>query len=137
MLDTGKMSSTVLFGDRQVDAGRLAEVCRRFGVLELSLFGSAVRGELRAESDVDVLVTFDPAARVGIVKFETLVEELEGLVGRMVDLVTKRGLKPWVRAEVLREARVVFVAGGGGERDGDGMMRFDEGEGGAGGVSAS
>ncbi len=104
------MSSTVHLGDVQVDAAKLAGLCRRFGVRELSLFGSAVRGELGADSDIDVLVEFDPAARIGIVKFESLVEGLEALVGRKIDLVTKHGLKPWVRPEVLREARVVYAA---------------------------
>ncbi len=104
------MSPTVHLGDAQVDAAKLADLCRRFGVRELSLFGSAVRGELGPDSDIDVLVEFDPAARIGIVKFESLVEGLEALVGRKIDLVTKRGLKPWVRPEVLREARVVYAA---------------------------
>jgi hypothetical protein len=104
------MSPTVNLGDIQVDAAKLAELCRRYGVTELSLFGSAVRGEMGPDSDIDVLVEFDPAARVGIVKFELLAEGLEEMVGRRVDLVTKRGLKPWVRPEVLREARVIYAA---------------------------
>lgn len=104
------MSFTITLGDAQVDAGELAELCQRYGVTELSLFGSAVRGEIGPNSDIDVLVEFDPAARIGIVKFESLVEGLEAMVGRKVDLVTKRGLKPWVRPEVLREARVVYAA---------------------------
>jgi hypothetical protein len=104
------MSLTVQLGDVQVDATKLAELCRRYGVTELSLFGSAVRGAMGPESDIDVLVEFDSAARIGIFKFESLVEGLEALVGRKVDLVTKRGLKPWVRPEVLREARVIYAA---------------------------
>ena len=56
------------------------------------------------------MVECDPAARVGILKFESLAEGLEALVGRKIDLVTKRGLKPWVRPEVLREARVIYAA---------------------------
>jgi predicted nucleotidyltransferase len=75
------------------------QTCQRFGVTELSLFGSAVRGEMGPESDIDVMVEFDPAARVGILKFESLVEGLEAVVGRKVDLVTKRGLKRWVRPQ--------------------------------------
>jgi predicted nucleotidyltransferase len=110
IMERRAMSPTVHLGDAQVDAAKLADLCRRFGVRELSLFGSAVRGELGPDSDIDVLVEFDPAARIGIVKFESLVEGLEALVGRKIDLVTKRGLKPWVRPEVLREARVVYAA---------------------------
>ena len=104
------MSLTVQFGDAQVDAARLAELCLRYGVTRLSLFGSAVRGEMGPASDVDIMVEFDPAARIGILKFEALAENLESLVGRKVDLVTMGGLKPWVRPNVLKEARVVYAA---------------------------
>jgi predicted nucleotidyltransferase len=104
------MHRTFDFGDTHVDGASLAEVCRRYGVKELSLFGSAVRGEMRPESDIDIMVEFEPGARVGLVKFESLVEELAALSGRRVDLVTKRGLKPWVRPEVLKDARVIYAA---------------------------
>jgi uncharacterized protein len=104
------MSPTVQLGDAEVHTSQLADLCRRYGVKELSLFGSAVRGHLGPDSDIDVLVEFYPAARIGILKFESLVVDLEALVGRRVDLVTKRGLKPWVRQEVLREARIIYAA---------------------------
>jgi len=93
-----------------VDGAALAAVCRRYSVKELSLFGSAVRGEMRAESDVDIMVEFEPGVRVGLIKFESLAEELEALAGRKVDLVTRRGLKPWVRPAVLKDARVIYAA---------------------------
>jgi predicted nucleotidyltransferase len=109
-MELAVMSPTVQLGDAEVDAAKLADLCRRYGVTELSLFGSAVSGQLRPDSDIDVLVEFDPAARIGIFKFESLVESLEALVGRKVDLVTKRGLKPWVRPQVLREARIIYAA---------------------------
>jgi hypothetical protein len=88
----------------------LAEVCSRYLVKELSLFGSAARGEMRPDSDLDLMVEFQPGARVGLIKFEALAEELERLSGHKVDLVTKIGLKPWVRPQVLREARVLYSA---------------------------
>ena len=91
------MHPTLHLGDSQVDGASLAEVCRRYGVKELSLFGSSARGEMRPESDVDIMVEFEPGVRIGLIKFESLVDELESLAGRRVDLVTKRGLKPWVR----------------------------------------
>ncbi len=96
--------------EMRVDGAALAEVCRRYSVKELSLFGSAVRGELTPESDIDLMVEFVPGARVGLIRFESLGEELEALAGRRVDLVTKRGLKPWVRPAVLRDARVIYAA---------------------------
>jgi predicted nucleotidyltransferase len=104
------MSQTLQLGNTQIDGPSLAEVCRRYGVKELSLFGSAVRGEMRPESDIDIMVEFEPGIRIGLIKFELLVEELESLTGRRVDLVTKRGLKPWVRPQVLKDARVVYAA---------------------------
>lgn len=94
----------------QADGLSLVEVCRRYGVRELSLFGSAARGEMGPESDIDILVEFEPGVRIGLIRFESLVGELESLAGRRVDLVTKRGLKPWIRPQVLKDARVIFAA---------------------------
>ena len=62
------------------------------------------------ESDVDIMVEFEPGVRIGLIRFESLVEELESLAERRVDLVTKRGLKPWVRSEVLKDACVIYAA---------------------------
>ena len=102
------MGHTLQLGDARVDENKLADLCRHYGVRELSLFGSAVRGEMRPGSDIDIMVEFDPGARIGIIKFESLSEDLEALVGRKIDLVTKRGLKAWIRPHVLKEARVVL-----------------------------
>ena len=107
MLKVKPMHRALDFGNTHVDGASLAEVCRRYSVKELSLFGSADRGEMRPESDIDIMVEFEPGARVGLIKFESLVEELAALSGRRVDLVTKRGLKPWVRPGVLKDARVI------------------------------
>ncbi len=104
------MGHVLQLGDASVDETKLADLCRRYHVKKLSLFGSFVRGEMRPDSDLDVMVEFEPDARIGILKFEFLSEELEALSGRKVDLVTKRGLKPWIRPNVLKEARVVYAA---------------------------
>lgn len=104
------MSEIIQIGDAEVDQGSLAEVCRRFCVKELSLFGSAVRGEMGPESDVDMMVEFAPDHRIGAVGFESLATELEKLARRRVDLVTKKGLKPWLRPQVLKDARVIYAA---------------------------
>jgi predicted nucleotidyltransferase len=104
------MDQILQLGDTQVDGPSLAEVCRRYGVKELSLFGSAVHGEMRPESDIDLMVEFEPGERIGLIRFESFVEELESLAGRRLDLVTKRGLKPWVRPKVLKDARVIYAA---------------------------
>ena len=104
------MDQVLQLGDAQIDSSSLVELCRRYGVKQLSLFGSAVRGEMRPESDVDIMVEFEPGVRTGLIKFESLAGELESLAGRRVDLVTKGGLKPWVRSQVLKDARVVYAA---------------------------
>lgn len=85
-------------------------MCRRYHVQELSLFGSAVRGEMGPDSDLDILVEFEPGARIGLIKFESFVDELELLSGRRIDLVTKSGLKPWVRPSVLKDTRVIYAS---------------------------
>ena len=56
------MSRTLQLGNTQVDESKLEEVCRRYRVRELSFFGSAVRGEMRPDSDIDMLVEFQPDA---------------------------------------------------------------------------
>ena len=77
---------------------------------ELSLFGSAARGELRPDSDVDLLVDFEPDARVGLLELSGLIEDFSARVGRRVDIAIKRALKPRVRSEVLADARLVYAA---------------------------
>ena len=88
----------------------LADFCRRNEVQELALFGSAATGALGEKSDVDLLVTFQPGARVGFLTLSRMQRELEGLFGRKVDLVPKGGLKPVIRNSVLANARVLFAA---------------------------
>jgi len=109
-MEVESMNQTLQLGGTQVDGPALAAVCRRYGVKELSVFGSAVRGEMRPESDIDIMVEFEPGVRTGLIKFESLVGELESLAKRKVDLVTKRGLKPWVRPQVFKDARVIYAA---------------------------
>jgi uncharacterized protein len=89
--------------------GRIAEICRKYGVKELSVFGSAARGEMRPDSDLDILVEFLPESKIGWEFFE-LEEELTRVLARKVDLGSKRSLKPWVRADALRDARIIYAA---------------------------
>ena len=88
----------------------LREICRCYQVKELSLFGSVARGEATSASDVDLLVEFQPDAHVGLWRFGELEAALSHLIGRKVDLVSKRGLKPRIRPVVLRDARVLYAA---------------------------
>ncbi len=82
-------------------AGQRAEMARRFGARELSLFGSAARDELRPDSDVDVLVEFEGPASFDA--YFGLKDHLEELLQRPVDLVTTKGLKPRAREAVERD----------------------------------
>ena len=104
------MSQTIHLGDVEVDEAKLASLCQRYQVRELSLFGSAARGEMRPDSDIDLLVEFLPDAQVDLVDYAGLMLDLSGLLGRKVDLVSKNGLKPLIRNSVLEEARIVYAA---------------------------
>lgn len=90
-------------------ADAIAGLCRHYHVKELSIFGSAVRGELRPDSDIDLLVEFEPHTRLGL-RFFVLEEELTRLFHRRVDLGEKSSLKPHVRPQALREAQVIYAA---------------------------
>jgi predicted nucleotidyltransferase len=88
----------------------LESVCRRYEVRELALFGSMLRPDQLSESDVDLLVSFQPGARVTFTTLARMQRELEALLGRKVDLVPKDGLKPVIRDHVLATARVLYAA---------------------------
>lgn len=101
------MGSDIL---REFNQNALAAVCARYGVTELSVFGSAARGELREDSDIDLLVEFDVDRKVTLFTLFDLQAELAALLGRTVDVVPKRGLKPLIRERVITEARVLYAA---------------------------
>lgn len=88
----------------------IESVCRRYQVRELALFGSMLRPDQLPESDVDLLVSFQPGARVTFTTLARMQRELEALLGRKVDLVPKDGLKPVIRDHVLSTARVLYAA---------------------------
>ncbi|HZS57085.1 MAG TPA: nucleotidyltransferase family protein [Bryobacteraceae bacterium] len=104
------MSRMLQIGDVQVDEFALAEICRQYRVKELSFFGSATRGDMRPDSDIDMLVEFLPDATTDLVDYAGLMLDLSRLLGRKVDLVSKKGLKPYIRASVINEARRLYAA---------------------------
>ena len=104
------MNRTLQLGTPRVEEAALAELCRRYRVRELSVFGSAARGEMRSDSDIDLLVEFMPDAEIDLVDHAGLMLDLAELFGRKVDPVSKRGLKPPIRASVLEEARLLYAA---------------------------
>ena len=94
---------------QDLDIHKLVELCRRHGISRLSLFGSAIRGELGPTSDLDVLVEFLPGLRVGL-RFITIQDELSDLFGRRVDLNTPAFLSPHFREQVQSEAISLYEA---------------------------
>jgi len=93
----------------EIPVDKLAEFCRRNHIRVLSLFGSILRDDFRPESDVDVLVEFEPGHVPGFAFFG-LQDELSRLLGRRVDLNTPNCLSKYFRDQVLREAENVYVA---------------------------
>jgi len=93
----------------EISRERIAAFCRANGIRRLALFGSILRDDFRPESDVDVLVEFQPGVRVGLAFFR-MQDELSSILGRKVDLHTPGSLSKYFRAEVLDEAEALYVA---------------------------
>ena len=90
---------------------KIEEFCKRWSITEFSVFGSVLREDFRPDSDIDVLVTIDPKARIGLFELIDMKLELEKMFKRPVDLVEKEGLRnPYRRQEILRTAQVVYAA---------------------------
>jgi predicted nucleotidyltransferase len=90
---------------------KISEFCRRWGVVEFSLFGSALRSDFRPDSDVDVLVTFSKEAEISLFDLVQMKLELEKIFHRPVDIVEKDALEnPFRKREILRTAQVIYAA---------------------------
>jgi predicted nucleotidyltransferase len=90
-----------------LDEAELASFCRKHHIHRLSLFGSAIRGDFRSDSDVDVLVEFEREHVPGLAFF-AMEKELSKILGRKVDLNTPGFLSPYFRDQVLAEAEVQY-----------------------------
>jgi uncharacterized protein len=95
-----------------VDKNKIAEFCRRWKIQELALFGSALRDDFRPDSDIDLLVTFTADADWGLFDHVKMEQELQSLLNRDVDLITRRAVEQsdnWLRRnEILKTAQVIF-----------------------------
>lgn len=89
---------------------RIRAFCQRHHVRKLALFGSVLHDDFRPESDIDILVEFDPAHTPGL-SFFGMQDELGDILGRRVDLNTPRDISPLFRDEVMRRAEVVYGPG--------------------------
>lgn len=90
----------------QIDA-----FCRAWKIREFALFGSVLRDDFRPDSDIDVLVEFEPDTHPGFRGWNRMVEELEGLLGRQVDIVEKDLVaNPYRRRHILRNQRILYAA---------------------------
>lgn len=93
-----------------VDRTAIETFCQKWKVREFSIFGSAIRGDFRQESDIDVLVAFDDAAGWSLFDLVDMREELQAIFGREVDLVEKKALRnPFRRHHILTNREVVYA----------------------------
>ena len=93
----------------ELDEQRIAAFCRRHHIRRLALFGSVLREDFRSDSDVDVLVEFEPGHVPGLA-FLSMEVELSAILGRKVDLNTLGFLSPYLQEKVLQEAQVQYAA---------------------------
>lgn len=100
--------------ERLIPERELHDLCQRWQVRELSLFGSVLRDDFGPDSDIDVLVSFQEDAPWSLWDLTTMQDELSALLGRPIDLVEREGLRnPFRRERILSTRRVMYVAGQG------------------------
>jgi predicted nucleotidyltransferase len=95
-------------------ADRLADFCRRWKIIELSLFGSALRDDFRPDSDIDLLARFAPDAEWSLLDHAKMERELTEMLGREVDLASRTAVEAspnWIRRrEILSTAKALYAA---------------------------
>jgi hypothetical protein len=97
-----------------IDRGKLAAFRRKWRISDLSFFGSVLRGDFSAKSDVDVLVGFAPGASWSLLDHVTMEQELSKILGRRADLVSRRAVersKNWIRREAILASAMPAHAG--------------------------
>ncbi|WP_338461501.1 nucleotidyltransferase domain-containing protein [Synechococcus elongatus IITB7] len=97
-----------------IDTEELISFCKRWEILELAFFGSILRDDFCTSSDIDVLVSYQPTAKRGLIEKIRMKEELSSLFNRNVDLVSKKAIESshnWLRRKnILDSAEIVYVA---------------------------
>jgi uncharacterized protein len=111
VLDLGRGMST--FTAIALPVEQITTFCEHWQIIELSLFGSVLRADFHANSDIDILVAFDATANWGLLDHAQMQQELEALLGRPVDLISKRAIERssnWIRRqEILSTAQPIYV----------------------------
>jgi uncharacterized protein len=90
--------------------GQITKFCKTHHIRKLSLFGSVLRDDFSENSDVDILVEFEPGQRVGFLKLAGMELELTEIIGRRIDLRTPAELSRYFRQDVLAAAEVQYAA---------------------------
>ena len=93
----------------EIPREKLAKFCQRYHIRKLAFFGSVLRDDFSSNSDIDVLVEFEPGHVPGLAFF-AMQDELSEILGRKVDLNTTGFISKYFRDDVLRESRVEYVA---------------------------
>jgi hypothetical protein len=98
----------------KIPQAKIAKFCQRWDIIEFAIFGSALSSDFHSDSDVDILVTFEPHAKVSLFEMVQMQDELRIIFGREVDLISKSGLynsRNYLRRKaILESAQVIHVA---------------------------
>ena len=94
-----------------IDRQKITEFCHRHHIRKLALFGSVLRDDFRLDSDVDVLVEFEPKHTPGFIRLSGIELELSAIFGRKADVRTPAELSRYFRQEVLESAQVQYAQG--------------------------
>lgn len=115
MSEPTSITDDTLLRRMSLSAEELSDFCQRWKITELSVFGSALREDFGGESDIDLLVSFAPDARHGLLSLARMERELEAMTGREVDMMTKRAVEKshnWIRRRnILSSAMPIFSQG--------------------------
>ena len=99
--------------DLALPIDQINKLCQQWQIIELSLFGSILRDDFPGDSDIDILVAFAPTANWGLLDRAQMQEELEAVLSRRVDLISKRAIdrsSNWIRRkEILSTAQTIYV----------------------------
>lgn len=106
------MAIAKTFDSVQIDLPieKIITLCRQYHIHELALFGSVLRDDFGPDSDIDVLIRFEPDVHIGYFRFFGIEQELAHILNRDVELFTPDSLKQFAREEALRTCKVIYAA---------------------------